>query len=91
MEIIDGVEVYESSSEAAIECTKKFRYAVVKESISTHCCFEATVFDTSAPIRDYRNYNGNGPKNAYIENGICETFELQDAITICNSLNATNK
>ena len=93
MEIINGVNVFEHQVEAATSGYKSDDnpYAVVKQSVSGHCCYEATVFDTRLPAKDYRTQEGSDQNSIYLQNGICETFMLEDAILICNSLNSTNK
>lgn len=56
------------------------RYQVVEGSQSAHCCFEATVVDTTKPT----GYNGQFEQ-------VCECFEVSDARTICDALNAMTK
>lgn len=58
------------------------KYKVVGGSQSAHCCFEATVIDTTKPemIGD-KHYN-----NEYV--AICECFEVTDAEDIVNALNS---
>lgn len=56
------------------------RYQVVYESVSGHCCFEASVVDTSDV----------GGRNTVNKHGalICECFEPWDAELIAERLNA---
>ena len=65
------------------------RYIVYKGSLSVHCCFEATVMDTTKPYKI-------GDKHFETEVGkhyetVCECFEMDSAIKIAKALNATNK
>lgn len=52
------------------------RYKVVNESQSNHCCFQATVVDTT-------KYSSPGQFKE-----VCECFEEEDAKRICEALNA---
>jgi hypothetical protein len=58
------------------------RYKVVKGSQSAHCCFEATVVDTSRPVM----IGGEHYEGQY--EPICECFEERDAAVIVGALNA---
>lgn len=51
------------------------RYKILKESASGHCCFDFTVIDT-----DVVNKSG-------CYDWLCECFEEEGAIRICESLN----
>lgn len=53
------------------------RYKVVPESQSGHCCFEATVVDTTKP----------SPHYAGMFQPVCECFDEADAKRICDALN----
>lgn len=57
------------------------RYKVVKGSQSAHCCFDATVVDTTKPIM----ISGEHYKDQY--EAVCECFEETDAQTVCDALN----
>lgn len=62
------------------------RYKVLDGSESGHCCFEATVVDTTKPLLIAGNrYEGSDgePKCE----AICECFEKEDAEQICEALN----
>jgi len=63
----------------------KNRYIVTNRSISSHCCFEATVMDSTKPdmIGD-RQYEDK--KGKHYES-ICECFYLENAIKIAKALN----
>lgn len=52
------------------------RYKVVIGSQTAHCCFDATVVDTSEPT----GFGGQF-------NPVCECFEVKDAERICAALN----
>jgi hypothetical protein len=54
------------------------RYKVINESVSAHCCFEATVVDTQTRCV------------AYPERGrtLCECFSRADAQRVARALNA---
>lgn len=58
------------------------RYKVVLGSQSAHCCFEATVVDTTKPTMIGRKHY----KGQY--DSICECFCEQEAETVCRALNA---
>ena len=62
------------------------RYKVVEGSQSCHCCFDATVIDTTKPsMIGGEQYEGdNGPQF----DSVCECFEVEDANIICAALNA---
>lgn len=51
------------------------RYQVIEGSQSCHCCFEWSVIDTHD-----KQYRKEGQ-------AVCECFEHQDAIAICEALN----
>lgn len=53
------------------------RYQVVEGSQSAHCCFEATVVDTTKPLK-----YGSGFDQ------VCECLEVTDAERIAEALNA---
>ena len=58
------------------------RYAVVQDSQSGHCCFSATVVDTSRPKMVHgKHYNGQFES-------VCECFEESEARMIAAALNA---
>lgn len=61
---------------------KGSRYRAVRGSESGHCCFEATVIDLKKP--EYHPFHGYF--YGYYE-GICETFDFDDAVTIAAALN----
>lgn len=53
------------------------RYVVVEGSQSSHCCFDATVVDTSKPFKH----------DAARFEQVCECFEIEDAEKIAEALN----
>lgn len=57
------------------------RYKVVDGSQSMHCCFEATVVDTSRPVM----IGGKHYNNEY--ESVCECFDVAEAESICSALN----
>ncbi len=57
------------------------RYKVVDGSESAHCCFEATVVDTTKPLM----IGGEHYNNRYVE--VCECFSIEEANLIANALN----
>jgi hypothetical protein len=60
------------------------RYRVVEGSQSAHCCFVATVIDTTKPVLiGGKHYNGQYEP-------VCECFEQEDAQTIADALNQAN-
>lgn len=65
------------------------RYQVRKGSQSGHCCFDATVVDTTKPHtnsvtgKQYQDDRGN-----LLWEAVCETFDEGDALVIAEALNA---
>jgi len=66
------------------------KFVVVNKSISSHCCFDATVMDTTKPV----TYNVKGKEIQFIDSEgvahfkpVCECFTMDDAILICKALN----
>ncbi len=57
------------------------RYKVVEGSQSSHCCFEATVVDTTKPTMIGGKQYGNQ------FDAVCECFTLEEAQLVCDSLN----
>jgi len=57
------------------------RYQAIKGSQSSHCCFEATVVDTSKP------YTIGKDPTIYHES-VCECFDLKEAKRIARALNS---
>lgn len=63
------------------------RYQIFEGSQSAHCCFEATVVDTTKPkIIGVEHYKGRDGQLHY--EAICECFDRADAERICAALNA---
>ena len=56
------------------------RYLVIEGSQSAHCCFEATVVDTTKP--------DNCCVGVFEE--VCECFSIEAANKVADSLNKTN-
>lgn len=54
------------------------RYKVINESVSAHCCFDATVVDTQTPCPAYSDYGRS----------VCECFSRADAQRVARALNA---
>ncbi len=66
------------------------RYAIYKGSQSGHCCFEATVVDTTKPdIIGDKHYQGSDGQFHY--KAVCECFEEADAELVCKALNARHE
>lgn len=59
---------------------EEMRYQVVIGSQSAHCCFDATVVDSSKPT---------GYREKFEQ--VCECFDVADAELICAALNAYNQ
>lgn len=62
------------------------RYKVINKSQSAHCCFVATVVDTTRPqlLADGKPYlNNDVPQYE----AVCECFEQAQAELVCNALN----
>jgi len=66
------------------------RYAIYKGSQSAHCCFDATVVDTTKPtmIGD-KHYQGMDGQFYY--ETVCECFSEEDAELVCKALNALHE
>lgn len=60
----------------------KPRYKLVDKSQSAHCCFEATIVDTTKPYMIF----GEQYLDRYEE--VCESFSKDHAQLICDALNA---
>ena len=60
------------------------RYSIREGSESGHCCFKATVVDTSKPYMIGKEHY----PDCYVE--VCECFNIEDAEKICAALNAAN-
>ena len=56
------------------------RYKLIRGSESVHCCFDATVVDTHAPVI----VEGKIVNYTYV----CECFDLEWAENICSLLNS---
>lgn len=64
------------------------RYKVIDGSQSAHCCFVATVVDTTKHVLiGGKPYMARGGLPQY--EAVCECFEDADATMICAALNAT--
>lgn len=62
------------------------RYIIITGSKSGHCCFEATVVDTTKPvIIGGKHYEPDGLGKQY--ETVCECFSLEDAELVCRALN----
>lgn len=65
------------------------RYKIFNGSKSVHCCFDATVMDTTKPeIIGGEHYAGRDGQLHY--ETVCECFSLEDAQLICDALNAAD-
>jgi hypothetical protein len=62
------------------------RYRVVTESVSNHCCFEATVIDTENLNQSDRSSYHADTYGIHFKT-VCETFTLEEARMVCNALN----
>jgi len=60
------------------------RFKIVEGSQSAHCCFEATVVDTSRPVIIGGKHFDNQFKP------VCESFDVESAQEIAAALNAQN-
>lgn len=66
------------------------RYHVIEGSQSGHCCFDATVVDTSKPeIVNGEHYKDREGRFRY--EIVCECFSMEDAQLICDALNAKER
>ena len=58
----------------------KERFIVVEKSLSSHCCFEATVVDTK---------DGKETYGDFWKTSVCECFDIEQAVKITKALNQT--
>lgn len=67
-----------------------YRYAIYTGSKSAHCCFEATVVDTSIPTKFFESseHYCDPRSEQYSYETICECFTEEDAAFICQALNS---
>lgn len=89
----------ESGERELVECTVRHwkeaverervshRYAWQSGSQSGHCCFEATVVDTSKPEKDINGQKLTDDNGLLIYFPVCECFDEECAVLICASLN----
>lgn len=61
------------------------QYKVVERSVSCHCCFKASVVDTSRP-----DFDGGGEIIEGEFAVMCECFEIEAAMQIAASLNRSS-
>lgn len=59
------------------------RYIVIEESLSVHCCFEATVVDTKGGCREYGETEVYKSWNTLV----CECLNKEHAYLIAECLN----
>lgn len=68
------------------------RYAIYKGSQSAHCCFKATVVDTTKPDmiggEHYSDDEENEHGKQFHYDAVCECFTEEDAELVCMALNA---
>lgn len=65
------------------------RYQIFNGSKSAHCCFDATVIDTTKPeIIGGQHYRDSDGRLHY--ETVCECFSMKDAQLICDALNAAD-
>lgn len=78
-----------NEASAGTDCSTDLRYAIYEGSQSGHCCFDATVVDTTKPhIIGGKHYKGSDGQYHY--ETVCECFDREDAERICAALNATD-
>lgn len=66
------------------------RYEVIPESNSGHCCFDASVVDTTRPLLIGGIQLKDGCGNLR-HKAICECFDVADAERICTLLNEAHQ
>ncbi len=64
------------------------RYAIYRGSQSRHCCFEATVVDTSRPQIIGGKHYRDEPDGQFHYEAVCEGFDEEQAEMVCRALNA---
>ena len=62
------------------------RYKVVAGSQSCHCCFSATIVDTTKPLEQYEGFDSLPEFDS-----VCECFDSESSELICNALNMSEK
>lgn len=63
------------------------RFRIIEKSVSHHCCFVATVVEFKPDGKDTYCIETYG----FDFETVCECFEHEDAVKICEALNATSK
>jgi len=66
------------------------RFKVIDRSVSCHCCFSATVVDTSKPDLMANGEQFTDANGGLMFETVCESFDDDAAEMICDSLNKTN-
>jgi hypothetical protein len=62
------------------------RYEAVHDSVSGHCCFAATVWDTHKPLMiGNKHYESRG-RFEFVT--VCECFSIEEAKIVAAALNA---
>ncbi len=65
------------------------RYIIYNGSKPSHCCFKATVMDSTRPeIIGGEHYEDEGGKHYET---VCECFEMSEAVRIAKALNDLEK
>lgn len=78
MDLEKQVEIYETQPLSIANFTGDTRFIIIAESTSSHCCFEYTIVDTK---------EGEEDCGGYWKKTMCETFDRDEAVTICYALN----
>lgn len=66
------------------------RYQVVEDSQSGHCCFNATVVDTSK-LEIINGEHRKDREGRFLYEIVCECFSMEHAQLICDALNAKER
>mgnify|MGYP001570501518 CR=1 FL=1 len=60
------------------------RYKVIEGSQSYHCCFCATIVDTTKPLEQFEGFDDFDLPEY---DSVCECFDIETAEMICAALN----
>ncbi|MCP4055014.1 MAG: hypothetical protein GY739_18625 [Mesoflavibacter sp.] len=74
----EDIKTYKNEALSIADVSNSARYIIIEKSTSAHCCFEYTIVDTKEGKEIYGDY---------WKRTMCETFEKQEAIEICDALN----
>jgi hypothetical protein len=78
MEEQQTIKMYKNEEISMADSSNIERYIIIEESISAHCCFGYSIVDTTEGFEICEDS---------WRRRMCETFEIKEAIEICDALN----